>query len=70
MAKIPEPITYPWWPPMPTKTPHKCPVCDGRGNVPFGFYEAGWTGHYTTGTKPIPVEDCRTCNGKGVLWEP
>lgn len=47
--------TYTW----PAKTPHKCPVCEGRCTVPPGFY------------KDADVEfhaSCRACLGVGVLW--
>jgi len=40
--------------------PHVCPVCSGRGNVPSGFYYGGTTTN--------AFEECRACNGKGVLW--
>lgn len=59
-----------WYPPMPTKTPHKCPVCDGRGNVPAGFYNIDPYPQATGGAGNITLEGmCRTCNGAGVLWE-
>ncbi len=41
--------------------PHKCPICEGRGNVPDGFYSGD----------PNPVfapEECKACNGTGILW--
>jgi hypothetical protein len=56
-----------WWPPMPTGTPHKCPVCSGRGEVSQNFYNISPYAESTTGVYPIT---CRTCNGQGVLWEP
>lgn len=40
---------------------HKCPVCDGNGLIPAGFYEK------TPNIFPIT---CRSCKGTGVLWEP
>lgn len=62
----------PWWwqVPSPTwtsnvypsKTPHKCPVCDGIGKVKPGFY----------GKSKPPFgrakDDCRSCQATGVLW--
>lgn len=42
------------------KQPHKCPVCDGRGYVAPGFY----SGPCTSAT----TEQCRSCEGKGVVW--
>ena len=41
---------------------HKCPVCEGRGEVQAGFY--GGFGALTS----VSPETCRTCNGKGVIW--
>ena len=37
--------------------PYLCPICEGRGKVPKGFY-------------PDNTEEttCRTCKGDGVLW--
>ena len=41
----------------------KCPVCEGRGHVPQGFYLDLCT---TTGTcAPIM---CRACQGKGFIF--
>ncbi len=51
---------------MAGQTPHRCPVCNGRGIVPNGWYsttEQSWT---TTSTTP---DQCRSCSGTGVLWE-
>lgn len=45
------------------KIPHRCPVCEGRGFVPNGFYSSikSWitttTGH----------ETCRSCGGNGYI---
>jgi len=44
-----------------TLTPHRCPVCDGRGTVPFNFYSGS-----TLASNTSPVE-CRSCAGKGYL---
>lgn len=49
-----------WRIPMPEK-PHRCPVCEGRGFVPAGFYGS------QVGTNPI---ECRACGGKGIVWRP
>jgi len=38
------------------KTPHKCPVCGGRGIVPNGFYTSQYG--MTSNTAP---EQCRSC---------
>lgn len=38
-----------------------CPVCQGRGNVPAGFYSRAES---LSGTAP---EVCQTCDGRGIL---
>lgn len=43
-------------------TPHKCPICNGTGSVPAGFYSLG-----TNPTTSI-TEQCRLCTGIGVVW--
>lgn len=40
----------------------KCPVCEGRGTVPCGFYSSG-----SNNTGP---ERCRSCGETGFLWGP
>ncbi len=45
-----------------SKKPHYCPVCGGKGKLPNGFY-----GFAETTSEFIP-ENCRSCNGKGVIW--
>lgn len=45
------------------KRPHKCPVCEGRGWVPNGFY--GVVDCTSTAN-----ETCRSCNGAGIIWTP
>lgn len=46
-------------------TPHKCPVCNGTGNVPMGFYYPyPYRGNTTGGL----TEQCRTCRGSGIVW--
>ncbi len=42
--------------------PHKCPVCNGLGQVQGSFYGNMGTG----GAMQVP---CRSCNGTGVIWE-
>lgn len=39
-------------------TPSRCPVCEGRGAVPAGFYS-------TPGE--AARETCRSCGGSGVI---
>lgn len=47
-------------------SPHRCPVCDGRGLVPAGFYFAvGAVSYSGSGTT---TEKCRSCDGKGLVW--
>lgn len=41
-----------------------CPVCNGRGTVPRGFYDSV-SGIYVTST--TTPDCCRSCNGKGYL---
>jgi hypothetical protein len=45
-------------------TPHRCPVCQGRGTVDQSFYSRGQS------TSAIGTETCKSCNGTGILWEP
>lgn len=45
---------------------YKCPVCDGKGVVPSGFYNVCGQNWYSFNTKP---ETCRSCNGKGIINE-
>jgi len=47
------------------KTPHRCPVCGGNGQVPNGFYRQT-SGNWSS-TSTIP-EICRSCNGTGLVW--
>ncbi len=44
---------------------HKCPVCEGRGQVPAGFY---YQNSAPTVVNTCP-ETCRSCSGKGVIFE-
>lgn len=44
--------------------PYKCPVCEGRGIVPGGFYAS--IGPYSTSTSV--TEPCRACEGTGIIW--
>jgi len=49
------------------KKPFCCPVCNGRGYVPVGFYQSTGPTFVTSSTATDP---CRSCNGKGVVWGP
>ena len=43
----------------------KCPVCNGRGIVPNGFYLVPeGQGHISSSAAP---ETCKSCNGKGYI---
>lgn len=46
----------------PKGIPHRCPVCDGRGQVFNGFYPQ------TDNIVTIGPEHCRTCSGLGLVW--
>lgn len=58
--------------PTTTTSPYKCPVCDGIGTVPEGFYNRPPTVDWNpphVGTSSVPVrETCRSCAGRGILW--
>lgn len=41
----------------------RCPVCDGRGNVPAGFYG----GPYNQSASATGPEQCRSCDGSGMV---
>jgi len=48
------------------RRPFVCPVCNGNGLVPNGFYNQT-SGNW--GTTDITPEQCRTCNGIGIVWK-
>ena len=48
-----------------SKVPYRCPICEGRGIVPGGFYislSGGW------GTSTNVTEPCRSCAGSGIIY--
>ena len=47
----------------------KCPICQGRGKVEFGFYHIGTTYQNTVTVSNDNAESCRTCHGRGVIKE-
>jgi hypothetical protein len=60
----PEPETHLTVTPGPMVYWQRCPVCEGRGHVPLGFYrdipaDAGVT--------EIAMTCCRTCAGRGMV---
>jgi hypothetical protein len=54
----------PWYQTTLNAVPHKCPICEGRGNVAGGFYQS--VGTMWTSTTSIEV--CRACWGSGIIW--
>ena len=46
------------------KIPFKCPICNGVGLVAGGFYNS------VSGTSisDVTTEQCRQCNGTGIIW--
>ena len=52
------------WNAKPQRRPYLCPVCQGHGSVPAGFY--GLPG--CTSTASTTPDTCRACDGTGVLW--
>lgn len=46
--------------------PYKCPICEGRGIVPGGFYNTTVSGGYSVSTNT--TEQCRSCMGSGIMW--
>lgn len=44
----------------------KCPVCNGRGHLPHGFYTNTNPDGYGTSNSTAP-ETCKTCLGQGVI---
>jgi len=46
--------------------PYRCPVCDGRGLVPNGFYRS--VGVSDWGSSSVSPEKCKSCDGTGVVW--
>lgn len=44
--------------------PYKCPICNGTGIVPGGFY-LSVNGHSSSNRT---TEMCRQCQGSGIVW--
>ena len=67
IAQWPEPIS-----PLQDETPPKCqrpyccPVCQGRRRMPAGFY--GAIGVSSWSVSDMTPENCRSCQGTGVMW--
>lgn len=47
------------------QTPHRCPICYGKGIVQRGFYH---NVGYEWSTSDASPEQCRACGGNGILW--
>ena len=45
--------------------PNRCPVCNGTGTVPYGFYLHLPSIDTTTVSS---YETCRQCRGEGLIW--
>lgn len=60
-AALPSVAPQPWGNYTTTRIPHTCPVCQGKGEHPRGFYGPR---HPAEG-KP---DKCRSCE-KGIVWE-
>lgn len=44
--------------------PYTCPVCNGTGTMPAAFYNRD----AVVTTHAWPDQECRSCNGTGVIW--
>lgn len=44
--------------------PYRCPICEGRGIVPGGFYTSIGQTYSSNRTS----EQCRQCFGTGIIW--
>ncbi|KKN02105.1 hypothetical protein LCGC14_1121080 [marine sediment metagenome] len=50
-----------------TPQPHRCPVCEGRGHLPTGFYTSTNPDGSSSSGGTAP-EMCQTCSGQGIIW--
>jgi hypothetical protein len=49
------------------QVPYCCPICNGKGIVPQGFYSTGYDGGYlSNSTTP---DTCKSCGGTGIIWK-
>lgn len=46
--------------------PYKCPICEGHGVVPPGFYQTVAGSNYSYSSSSF--ETCRACHGQGIIW--
>ena len=59
-----EPFRLYWATP---RVAQRCPVCEGRGQMPQGFYQSYGSQWTTSSLGAVP---CRSCNGLGFVWSP
>lgn len=46
-------------------SPFRCPICNGTGFVPIGFYSN--TSGECAASETV-TENCRSCDGTGIVW--
>jgi DNA-directed RNA polymerase subunit RPC12/RpoP len=46
---------------------YRCPVCDGKGLVPNGFYAAVGVNYWSSSS--TTPETCRACGGTGLVFD-
>ena len=56
------PFTHPESKRTTKQVAQRCPVCEGRGSLPCGFYSGA------TSATSLNADECRTCWGSGVLY--
>jgi hypothetical protein len=59
-------VTSVWTSPV-SQIPHRCPVCEGRGIVPHGFYVSPSNQQTYLSSSAAP-EVCKSCAGTGVIF--
>ena len=47
------------------RVPYRCPICEGHGLVPGGFYSAVPGGQMISCNA---TEQCRACGGTGIIY--
>ena len=45
----------------------RCPICEGTGNVPGGFYQSTWAHNGQTTVSNNSIEVCKACKGTGIV---
>lgn len=46
---------------------YRCPVCEGRGHVPAGFYSSVPGVPYSVSS--LSPEPCQACGGRGIVFD-